>query len=100
MGRIEDANRHVGQLNQCICRRLRRSQWPIDAKDQVTHGHIRRVQENLSVLARHMGVDDENLIKALNRFPLHDMGKIAVPEQILNKPGKLTARVRGNENPL
>ena len=64
----------------------------VDAKDQVTHGHIRRVQEHSVDLARHMGVDDDNLIKAIEAASLlHDMGKLAIPEHILNKPGKLTA---------
>jgi putative nucleotidyltransferase with HDIG domain len=63
----------------------------IDAKDQVTHGHIRRVQEYSVALAQQMGVDDTSLIKAIEAASLlHDMGKLAVPETILNKPGKLT----------
>ena len=42
-------------------------------------------------LARHIGVHDETLIKAVAAASLlHDMGKLAVPETILNKPGKLT----------
>jgi diguanylate cyclase (GGDEF)-like protein/putative nucleotidyltransferase with HDIG domain len=64
----------------------------IDAKDQVTHGHIRRVQLHATNLARQVGVRDEKLLKAVEAAALlHDMGKLAVPEYILNKPGKLTA---------
>jgi putative nucleotidyltransferase with HDIG domain len=63
----------------------------IDAKDQVTHGHIRRVQTQATRLAKEVGVRDERLIKAIEAAALlHDMGKLAVPEYILNKPGKLT----------
>ena len=63
----------------------------IDAKDQVTHGHIRRVQNYAVALARFMGVSDKGQIKAIEAAALlHDMGKLAVPEYILNKPGKLT----------
>src|SRR2546426_4519323 len=63
----------------------------IDAKDQITHGHIRRVQAYAVGLARSIGVADEKLIKAIEAAALlHDMGKLAVPEYILNKPGKLT----------
>jgi putative nucleotidyltransferase with HDIG domain len=92
MGRIEDANRHVEQLNRMYMSTIETLAMAVDAKDQVTHGHIRRVQEHSVALARHMGVDDENLIKAIEAASLlHDMGKLAVPEQILNKPGKLTA---------
>src|SRR5678816_1019859 len=64
----------------------------IDAKDQITHGHIRRVQSYAVALAKHLGVTDQSLIKAIEAAaPLHDMGKLAVPEYILNKPGKLTS---------
>ena len=63
----------------------------IDAKDQVTHGHIRRVQRYAVGLAHELGVRDEALLKAIEAAALlHDMGKLAVPEYILNKPGRLT----------
>jgi putative nucleotidyltransferase with HDIG domain len=91
MARVEDANRHVDQLNRLYLSTIETLAMAIDAKDQVTHGHIRRVQEHSVSLARHMGVNDELLIKAIEAASLlHDMGKLAVPEHILNKPGKLT----------
>jgi len=91
MGRIEDANRHVDQLNHLYLSTIETLAMAIDAKDQVTHGHIRRVQEYSVALAHQMGVDDDDLIRAIEAASLlHDMGKLAVPEQILNKPGKLT----------
>jgi putative nucleotidyltransferase with HDIG domain len=63
----------------------------IDAKDEVTHGHIRRVQMGAVGLARKLGVHDEATIKAIEAAALlHDTGKLAIPEHILNKPGKLT----------
>ena len=64
----------------------------IDAKDEVTHGHIRRVQVAAMALAREIGITDDPTLKAIEAAALlHDTGKIAVPEHILNKPGKLTA---------
>ena len=71
----------------------------IDAKDDVTHSHIRRVQAYAVGLARALGVTDEATLKAIEAAALlHDTGKLAVPEHILNKPGKLTAgRVREDE---
>ena len=63
----------------------------IDAKDEVTHGHIRRVQVAAMALARELEITDESLLQAIEAAALlHDTGKIAVPEHILNKPGKLT----------
>jgi putative nucleotidyltransferase with HDIG domain len=91
MARIEDANRHVDELNHLYLSTIETLAMAIDAKDQITHGHIRRVQEYSVALAREMGVGDENLIKAIEAASLlHDMGKLRVPESILNKPGKLT----------
>jgi diguanylate cyclase (GGDEF)-like protein/putative nucleotidyltransferase with HDIG domain len=64
----------------------------IDAKDQITHGHIRRVQTYALGLASKMGVTDPELLRAIEAAALlHDMGKLAVPEYILNKPGPLTS---------
>src|SRR5262245_12602602 len=64
----------------------------IDAKDQVTHGHIRRVQRYVMELASALGVKDESHLKAIEAAALlHDTGKLAVPEYILNKPGPLTS---------
>jgi putative nucleotidyltransferase with HDIG domain len=63
----------------------------VDAKDQITHGHIRRVQVYAVELAKRLGVDNDRQLKAIEAAALlHDMGKLAIPEHILNKPGKLT----------
>jgi len=92
MGRVEDANRHLKELNRLHLSTIETLAMAIDAKDQITHGHIRRVQSLAVGLARKIGVADEHLIKAIEAAALlHDMGKLAVPEYILNKPGKLTA---------
>ena len=91
INRVEDADRHLEQLNRLYLSTIETLAMAIDAKDQVTHGHIRRVQSHATSLARKVGVTDENLLKAIEAAALlHDMGKLAVPEYILNKPGKLT----------
>src|SRR6266853_2066123 len=91
MQRVEDANSHVEQVNRLYLSTIETLAMAIDAKDQITHGHIRRVQTYAIGLAKHLGVADEKLIKAIEAAALlHDMGKLAVPEYILNKPGKLT----------
>jgi putative nucleotidyltransferase with HDIG domain len=92
MQRVEDANSHVEQVNRLYLSTIETLAMAIDAKDQITHGHIRRVQTFAVGLARRVGVTDINLIKAIEAAALlHDTGKLAVPEYILNKPGKLTA---------
>lgn len=91
VGRIEDANQHLEQVNRLYLSTIETLAMAIDAKDQVTHGHIRRVQVFAVNLAQAIGIREPNLIRAIEAAALlHDMGKLAVPEYILNKPGKLT----------
>jgi HD-GYP domain-containing protein (c-di-GMP phosphodiesterase class II) len=62
----------------------------IDAKDGYTHKHSERVAQFGVRLARHLGFDaDSRAVVELSGL-LHDVGKIGVPDAILNKPGKLT----------
>jgi putative nucleotidyltransferase with HDIG domain len=62
----------------------------IEAKDRVTGGHLRRVQRYAVAIGRRMGCEEKQ-IKALEIGALlHDIGKIAVPEALLLKPGRLT----------
>jgi putative nucleotidyltransferase with HDIG domain len=91
-GRLEDAQRHLGELDRLYLSTVETLAMAIDAKDDVTHSHVRRVQAYAVGLARALGVADEQDIKAIEAAALlHDTGKLAVPEHILNKPGKLTA---------
>lgn len=63
----------------------------IDAKDEITHDHVYRVQVYAAGLARHFGLSELDIEALKAGALLHDVGKIAVPDYILNKPGKLTA---------
>ena len=90
-GRVEDAQLHVAKLNRLLFSTVETLATAIDAKDEVTHDHVRRVQQGALALARELGVTDADALKAIEAGALlHDTGKIAVPEHILNKPGKLT----------
>jgi len=91
MARVEDTNRHLGILNALYLSTIETLAMAIDAKDQVTHGHIRRVQTYAIGLAKSLHVHDPGLLHAIQASALlHDMGKLAIPEHILNKPGKLS----------
>jgi len=91
-GRLEDAQRHLGDLDRLYLSTVETLAMAIDAKDDVTHSHVRRVQAYAIGLANALGIDSEEEIKAIKAAALlHDTGKLAVPEHILNKPGKLTA---------
>lgn len=62
----------------------------IDAKDQTTHCHVRRVQIYAEGLGKLLGVSKAELAALQSGALLHDVGKLAVPDHILNKPGVLT----------
>jgi putative nucleotidyltransferase with HDIG domain len=90
-GRVEDANRHVRHIGDLYLSTIEALAMAVDAKDQITHGHIRRVQVFATELAKRLGVNDEAQLRGIETAALlHDMGKLAIPEFILNKPGKLT----------
>ncbi len=63
----------------------------IDAKDQTTHGHVRRTQVYALELGKLLNVGADELEALRAGALLHDVGNLAVPEYILNKPGRLTA---------
>lgn len=91
LGRIEDANEHLTHVNKMYLSTIETLAMAIDAKDQITHGHIRRVQRYAIGLAKSVGVNDDIQLRAIEAAALlHDMGKLAIPEFILNKPGRLT----------
>jgi putative nucleotidyltransferase with HDIG domain len=89
--RMEDAQRHIGEVEHLYQATVETLAIAVDAKDQVTHGHIRRVQRHTLALARAVGITDEFELKAIEAASLlHDVGKLAVPDYVLNKPGALT----------
>jgi putative nucleotidyltransferase with HDIG domain len=91
LGRVDDAQRHLEQMNELYISTIEALAMAVDAKDQITHGHIRRVQIYAVELAKRLGVRDGQQLSAIETAALlHDMGKLAIPEHILNKPGKLT----------
>jgi len=90
-GRAEDAQQHVKAMDRLYLSTVETLAMAIDAKDDVTHSHVRRVQAYATGLARALGIADDKILKAIEAAALlHDTGKLAVPEHILNKPGKLT----------
>jgi len=91
VGRAEDQIDHLGKVNRVYVAAIEAFAHAVDAKDQVTHDHTRRVQDQTVHLARALAVNDEGEIQAIKAAALlHDVGKLAVPEHILNKPGRLT----------
>jgi putative nucleotidyltransferase with HDIG domain len=90
-GRVADQMQHLAEVNRLHLSTIEALARAVDAKDGVTHGHIRRVQNQAIALATRLGVDDQLQLRAMEAAALlHDVGKLAIPEHILNKPGRLT----------
>lgn len=62
----------------------------IEAQSQETGQHVKRVAEYTRILCEALGMSDEEVWEVSNAAALHDVGKIMVPQEIINKPGKLT----------
>ena len=62
----------------------------IDAKDSYTNGHSERVAEYSREIARRYGYDEDRQEEIYMMGLLHDVGKIGIPDDVINKPGKLT----------
>jgi diguanylate cyclase (GGDEF)-like protein/putative nucleotidyltransferase with HDIG domain len=90
LGRIEDERRHVQQVSDLHLATIEALALAIDAKDQTAQNHIRRVQVYAAGLARALGMADNEIQGVKTAALLHDIGKLAVPEHILSKPGPLT----------
>ena len=90
LGRIQDEQRHVQQVSDLHLATIEALALAIDAKDQTAQSHIRRVQAYAAGIARELGMPDNEIQGVKTAALLHDIGKLAVPEHILSKPGPLT----------
>ena len=91
LARTDDQVRHLEAMNRTYASTIEAFATAVDAKDQVTHGHLRRVQVYALGVAMELGISDGPTLRSLEAAALlHDVGKIGIPEHILNKPGKLT----------
>jgi diguanylate cyclase (GGDEF)-like protein len=90
LSRIEDQQRHVQQMSDVHLATIEALALAIDAKDQVGQRHMRRMQVYAAGLARVLGMSETDIQGVNTASLLHDIGKLAVPEHILSKPGPLT----------
>jgi diguanylate cyclase (GGDEF)-like protein/putative nucleotidyltransferase with HDIG domain len=90
LGRIDDERRHVEEMADLHLATIEALALAIDAKDQTAQSHIRRVQVYATSIARGLGMSDTEIQGVKTAALLHDIGKLAVPEHILSKPGPLT----------
>lgn len=90
LGRLEAEKKHAEQIAGLHLRTIEALALAIEAKDDTTHEHLQRVQVYAVELGGKLGMK-ENELQALRAASiLHDIGKLAVPEHIISKPGKLT----------
>jgi len=90
LGRIDDEQRHVREVSDLHLATIEALALAIDAKDQTSTTHIRRVQLYAAEIAKTLGMSDNDIQGVKTAALLHDIGKLAVPEHILSKPGPLT----------
>jgi diguanylate cyclase (GGDEF)-like protein/putative nucleotidyltransferase with HDIG domain len=90
LGRIDDEQRHVREMGDLHLATIEALALAIDAKDQTSQSHIRRVQLYAAALARALDMSENEIQGVKTAALLHDIGKLAVPEHILSKPGPLT----------
>ena len=90
LGKLEAEKVHAEKVSNLHLRTIEALALAIEAKDQTTGEHLQRVRVYAMELARDLGLS-ENETEALRAASvLHDIGKLAVPEHIIAKPGKLT----------
>jgi putative nucleotidyltransferase with HDIG domain len=89
--RLDAAHQHVERIENLYHATVEMLAIAVDAKDQVTHAHVRRVQRHALTLAKAVGLTDPLDLKAIEAGALlHDIGKLAVPDHVLNKPTSLS----------
>jgi diguanylate cyclase (GGDEF)-like protein/putative nucleotidyltransferase with HDIG domain len=90
LGKLEDEKRHVEEIADLHLRTIEALAMAIEAKDQTTHEHLQRVRVYAIEVAKELGLKGKELEAVHAASLLHDIGKLAVPEHIISKPGRLT----------
>ena len=90
LDRLEAEKKHSEEIADLHLRTIEALSLAIEAKDHNTHAHLRRVQTYALQIGRDLGLSDAELDAIRAAAMLHDIGKLAVPEHILSKPGRLT----------
>jgi putative nucleotidyltransferase with HDIG domain len=90
LGKLETEKRHAEQVSSLHLRTIETLALAIEAKDQTTGEHLQRVRVYAMELAKELGLSEDETEALRAASVLHDIGKLAVPEHIISKPGKLT----------
>jgi diguanylate cyclase (GGDEF)-like protein/putative nucleotidyltransferase with HDIG domain len=87
---VEIEKQHVEDVASLHVRTIEALALAIEAKDHTTHKHLQRVRVFAVAIAQRLGLSEDEIEALRAAALLHDIGKLAVPEHIINKPGKLT----------
>ncbi|MFP5207390.1 MAG: HD-GYP domain-containing protein, partial [Acidobacteriota bacterium] len=87
---VETEKRHVEEVCALHLRTIEGLALAIDAKDHTTHNHLHRVRTYAVEIAKDMNLSEAETDALRAAALLHDIGKLAVPDHIINKPGRLT----------
>jgi putative nucleotidyltransferase with HDIG domain len=90
LGKLEAEKQHVEQVSSLHLRTIEALALAIEAKDETTGEHLQRVRIYAMELAKELGLSEDETEALRAASVLHDIGKLAVPEHIISKPGKLT----------
>ncbi len=80
----------IAQLEKASLDTVYRLSTAAEYKDEDTGAHIKRMSNYSAIVARQLGFKEDLCIRTLHAAPMHDVGKIGIPDRILLKPGKLT----------
>jgi diguanylate cyclase (GGDEF)-like protein/putative nucleotidyltransferase with HDIG domain len=90
LDQVEKDKKHVEELAGLHLRTIEALALAIEAKDATTHDHLQRVRVYATEIGKEIGLGQNDLEALQAAALLHDIGKLAVPEHIISKPGKLT----------
>jgi HD-GYP domain-containing protein (c-di-GMP phosphodiesterase class II)/methylmalonyl-CoA mutase cobalamin-binding subunit len=93
-GRSSQLKRALSELEIAQAETVRRLSMAVEFRDEDTGAHIERIGRFSTLLAERIGMDEEFCERLKHAAPLHDVGKVAIPDAILLKPGPLTPQER------
>jgi diguanylate cyclase (GGDEF)-like protein/putative nucleotidyltransferase with HDIG domain len=90
IAKLDGEKRHIGEMADLHMRTIEALALAIEAKDHMTHDHLQRVRIYALEVAKEMELSKPEMDALQAASLLHDIGKLAVPEHIISKPGRLT----------
>ncbi|HTR73222.1 MAG TPA: HD domain-containing phosphohydrolase [Solirubrobacteraceae bacterium] len=92
--RSADLHRALSELEIAQAETVRRLSMAVEFRDEDTGAHIERIGRFSTMLSEQIGMEEEFSARMVHAAPLHDVGKVAIPDAILLKPGQLTPEER------